>query len=206
MARNKLAGIAPVNVERLAIWAYDETTGKYGEPIDLSDRLMSYKDSLSKNSSDLRGAGLIIETAYGTAKGNLELALAVDLIDDMRSKILGETFENGVNLTTVNDVVPNVVVALQSRGAGKTVNLRKWLNVTLTEGEDAAQQREDTPQYSTPTLSGTYIPDENGNLRARYDKIDPVANKAIVNKWFTDADFIGEEQTEQTKDNNDVTK
>lgn len=193
MAKNALAGISPVNVERLVIWAYNETTQKYDAPIDISERLMSYKDSMSKNSTDLRGAGRIIETAYGTAKGSLELALAVDLIDDMRSKILGETFKNGVSITTVDDIVPNIVVALQTKGTGKTVNLRKWLNVTLTEGEDAAQQREDSPQYSTPTLSGTYIPNENGVFRARYDRIDPVANKTIVDKWFTDAEFIGED-------------
>lgn len=188
---NELRGLSPYNVQKLVMWKYDEEKSTYDAPISFEGTTMSYKDSISSNSTELYGDGNLIDIAAVKNKGTLEIGVSVDFRGENRKKIFGELFENSANITTSNDVIPIVAVALMTTTSTGKINLRKWFKTIFNPNDDEVKQIESSATFSTATITGTYFPDSDGKMRARIDHLDPVKDKDTISKWFTDATYIG---------------
>lgn len=188
-----LRGYAPYNVKRLVMWVYDEDKDTYSTtPISLEGTAMSYKDDLSSSSTELYGDGALIDIAIVKNKGTLELGVSLDLRGEKRESVFGEVFKNNVNITTSNDVIPVVAVALMTTTSTGKVNLRKWFRAIFNPNNEEVKQIESSGTFSTATITGTYFPDDKGRMRARIDHLDAVTDKEIIEKWFTEAEYLSD--------------
>lgn len=192
-----LRGYAPINVSKLVMWVYDEDKETYGSPISFDGTAMSYKDSLSSSSTELYGDGVLIDIAAVKNKGTLELGVSFDFRGENRKNIFGELFQNNVNITTSNDIAPTVAVAVMTTTTTGKVNLRKWLKAVFNPNDEEVKQVETSATFATAAITGTYFPDGEGRMRARIDHLNGVTDKELIEKWFTNAEYIGEESTDE---------
>lgn len=195
-----LRGYAPHNIKRLVMWVYDEDEETYGSPISFDGTVMSYKDSISSNSTDLYGCGDLIDIATVKNRGTLEIGVSFDFRGENRKNIFGEIFKNNVNITTSNDVTPIVAVAAMTTTSTGKINLRKWFKSIFNPNDENVQQIESSATFATATITGTYFPDGSGRMRARMDHLDATNDKELIEKWFTDATYIGEEAAVENSD------
>lgn len=187
----------PINVKRLTMWQMtDEENETYGEAHAYTGRLMSYRDSITSNSTKLYGDGELADVAQRVTEGTLEIGVH-ELSDEERTDVYGETVVNGATVTSVSDNAPYQCVAIMLERKDGTVNLKKWFKTTFAPHEENVTQLENNGvTYATPTLKGTYIPNKDGRFRAVLSGLDTTKDEAIIEKWFTQADYIGEETDE----------
>lgn len=180
---------APVNVKRLTIFYKEEETEK---TLNLTGRLMAYKDTMSSNSEPLSGDGEVQDIAYGYSTGSLELDIH-ELTGAERAIMYGEKIKNGTNVTTANDNPPYVGVALLVERNDGTVNLHKWFKVKFTPNDESVTQISNGKKtFSTTSIKGIYINDANNSYRASRRQIDPTTEATTVENWFKTASYIGE--------------
>lgn len=182
---------SPVNVKKLAIWKCEDES--YGEVMSMEKRLMTYTDTPTVSTATLYGDGEIADSVTRNSGGTLALNVH-DLLSAERAVMYGEKVEKGANVTRTTDVGKYVAVALMSDNVDGTVNLRKWFKVKFAQHAESVQQISDGSEtFSTITLNGTYIATDDGTLRAMRDDLDPVTDAEIINKWLTEAEYIGPE-------------
>ena len=117
---------APLNCRNFTAWAMtDEDEETYSQtPVSLAGKTMNFTDSLTVNTTDLSGDGVIADTATGVGKGQLTVGIH-DLTDSERVTFFGETLQNGAVVTTGRESSPALCVALVTDCAtdGSVVNL-----------------------------------------------------------------------------------
>lgn len=195
--KKNLRGYAPININKLVMWVYDEDNETYGSPISFDGTVMSYKDSLSSSPTELYGCGCLIDIATVKNKGTLELGVSFDFRGENRKNIFGELFQNNANITTANDVAPIVAVAVMTTTSTGKVNLRKWFKAVFNPNDEEVKQVETSATFATAAITGTYFPDSDGRMRARMDHLDETTDKTLIEKWFADAEYIGEESADE---------
>lgn len=189
MANTINKNTAPVNVKRMVVFYNDGETEK---TFDFSERIMTYKDTISSNSEPLCGGGEVRDIAYGMSSGNLELGI-FELTNEERKVLYGEKVVKGANVTT-GAISPDYVgvAVLVERNDG-TVNLHKWFKVKFAPNdEDVTQISDGKKTFSTITLKGTYIKDGENGYRATQRQIDPTEKATVVSSWFSEREYIGE--------------
>lgn len=186
-----------INVKRLAMWEMtDEKEETYGDVMPFDKRLMTYKDTPSVGEAELYGCGVLVAVASRNSGGSLELGIH-GLTGDEREVMYGENIVGGTNVTSAEDVPSYVAVAVMSENEDGTVNLRKWFKVRFSPHDESISQIEgDKISFSTPTVKGTYVVNSTDWIRASRDDVDTVEDAEFINKWFTDADYIGGETDE----------
>lgn len=195
MANNANKKVKPIyNCEELRIWPMtDEETETYAEdPLVFTKRLMSYDDSVSVNTTELYGDGVIVDMAIDEGAGTLALGIH-GLDDDEFSKIYGAENVDGTIIETGEEVPPYCCVALIARTGKNKVNARKWPKVRLSKHTESVQQKQGNTTYSTPTLNGTFVANEKlGIKRARKTGIDTstAEGKAFIQNWLSQAEFF----------------
>lgn len=192
MGKN-LKGYAPINISKLVMWVYDEDNETYGSPISFEGTAMSYKDSLSSSPAELYGDGILIDIATIKNKGTLEIGVSIDFRGENRKNIFGELFQNNANITTSNDIAPTVAVAVMTTTSTGKVNLRKWFKAVFNPNDEEVKQVETSATFATAAITGTYFPDGDGRMRARMDHLNKATDNVLIEKWFTDAEYVGEE-------------
>lgn len=192
MGKN-LKGYAPINISKLVMWVYDEDNETYGSPISFEGTAMSYKDSLSSSPAELYGDGILIDIATIKNKGTLEIGVSIDFRGENRKNIFGELFQNNANITTSNDIAPTVAVAIMTTTSTGKVNLRKWFKAVFNPNDEEVKQVETSATFATAAITGTYFPDGDGRMRARMDHLNKATDNVLIEKWFTDAEYVGEE-------------
>ena len=191
MANTINKNTAPVNVKRMVIFYNDGETEK---TFDFSERIMTYKDTISSNSEPLCGGGEVRDIAYGMSSGSLELGI-FELTNEERAVLYGEKVVKGANVTT-GAISPDYVgvAVLVERNDG-TVNLHKWFKVKFTPNDENVVQISDGKKtYSTISLKGTYIDNGTVGYRASRRRLSPVTDANIITQWTTKADYIGEDE------------
>ncbi len=186
-----------INIKRLVMWEMtNESENEYGEVMPLVKRLMTYKDSVSVSDAKLYGDGVLVTTVSRQSSGTLELGIH-GLTSEERKTIYGESVVNGTNVTTATDSPSYVAVALMSENADGTVNVRKWFKVRFKPHDESVTQiSNESITFATPTISGTYIVNSADYLRAFKDNVDPATDAEFINKWFSEANYIGTPVTE----------
>lgn len=198
-----MAMIKPIyNAERLVLWPMiNEAAETYGNPIDFTDRLMTYDDNVAVSTSKFYGDGKPIIVDVDEDSGTLVLGIAglhgdefANLFDVSQTSVTinGQTFsiinENG------EEVPPYFCVALMAQTDKNVFNLRKWPKVRFQKIGESVQQKTNTRTYSTPTLNGEFIKcNRLGIKRSRCTDVNitTTAGIALVNNWFGAADWFG---------------
>lgn len=186
----------PINIEKLVMWQMtDEDTETYGTAMDFDRRVMSFRDTLTTNSTSLYGTGVVVDRATTVSEGALTYNVHA-LTADERVAIYGET-KNSANaiITTSDDVVPYVAVAHATKKRDGKWNLYKYFKVQFQPNEESTEQiTQGNITYSTITLSGTYMESEvHEMMRAVMLDVDPTstAGQTIITSWFTTATYVG---------------
>lgn len=183
-----------VNVARLTMWKMTDDTS---EGTNYEEEAYTWENSLANakyvpkmQTNEQYGDGIKVEAFVAKDGGDLEINInGFDTGDG--AFLFGETEKNGTEISNAADVVPNICVAYYTRRTDKKYNLYKFPKATFyPEGEDAKQQEGTTISYGTANLKGTYMPliSTQDDKYVRYG-VDPVADKALIEKWFTDPKF-----------------
>lgn len=190
-----------VNCKNLKMWKYNEKTGEYSNTptLDFSDRMTTYTDSVTTNSTPLYGDGKHIEDATSEGPGSLSYGLH-HITDAERIDLYGETKEGNTAVSTGSDIAPYFCVAHAAEKRNGMVNLRKYFKTIFQKHEESVTQQSDSGvTYSMPTLQGTYSTNTQlgaKGMKAARLEVDPSTPEGAViyNKWFTDATYIGVDQ------------
>ena len=96
--------------------------------------------------------------AVATASGDIKLSLNVeDLPLDIRADLLGHTVKNGVMEIKGGDEPPYVAVLYESQKRDGSIRYMKLLKGKFQEPNDSAKTKTDTPEFTTPTIEGTFV-------------------------------------------------
>lgn len=194
-----------VSVARLTMWLMkldtsEETT--YDEdPYTWDNSLANVKYTPKMQTNDQYGDGIKVESFV--AKDGGEINVTVNGFGPGDGAFLfGETNKNGTEVSGSDDIVPNVCTAYYTKRPDGKINLYKFPKVTYyPEGEDAKQQEGSTISFGTANLKGTYLPliSTREDCYKRYG-VDPVKDKELIEKWFTEADYYAEDAAEDGED------
>lgn len=188
-----------VNCKWLHMWKYDEKTGEYSNTptLDFSDRLTTYTDNVTTNSTPLYGDGKHIEDATSEGPGSLSFGLH-HITDAERIDLYGEEKVGKAAVSSGKDIAPYFCTAFAAEKRNGMMNLRKYFKTIYQKHEETVTQLSDSGvTYSMPTLQGTYSANTklgtNGRKVARLE-VDPSTEEgqAIIAAWFTDPTYIGE--------------
>lgn len=184
-----------VNVEKLTAWERkeDEAETTYGEAVSLEKRLMTVTDNPTVVSDECYGDGEVAASYSANMGGTLDIGLT-DLLAKDRVLFYGETSEEGTNIISKNDIGKYVIVAYMSKQHGGKVKLTKYMRVLFAPTQEQEQQVTKSGRtWNTKTLSGTYMAEpETGVYKYVREQVDPVTDKELIAKWFSDAEYHGE--------------
>lgn len=184
-----------VNVEKLTAWERkeDEVETTYGEAVSLEKRLMTVTDNPTVVSDECYGDGEVAASYSANMGGTLDIGLT-DLLAKDRVLFYGEASEEGTNIISKNDIGKYVIVAYMSKQHGGKVKLTKYMRVLFAPTQEQEQQVTKSGRtWNTKTLSGTYMAEpETGVYKYVREQVDPVTDKELIAKWFSDAEYHGE--------------
>lgn len=185
-----------VNCAKVKMWKMtNEDTGVYSSTVtlDFEKRMTTYTDSVQTNSTPLYGDGELVEVAVSEGQGSLTIGVH-HVADEERTDLYGESNVDGVTVNTGDGVPPYYCVALMAKKRNGMVNLRKWFKVSFAPHEETVTQIENNGmQFSMVTLNGSYGKNIPLGMKSARVEVDPntVEGAAIIEKWFTIADYIG---------------
>lgn len=190
-----------INVARLTMFKMtsDTSEGTTYEPSpytwDNSTANVKYTPKMQTN--DQYGDGIKVEAFVAKDGGEIDVTVNGFNAGD-GVYLFGEQDKNGTEISGADDIVPNVCVAYYTKRSDGKINLYKFPKVTFyPEGEDAKQQEGSTVNYGTANLKGTYMPlisTKEDCYKRR--EVDPKTDSALIEKWFSQADYYGEESSE----------
>lgn len=186
-----------VNCKKTKLWKMtNEQTGTYSSTvtIDLEDRLTTYTDNVSVNSTPLYGDGKMQDNAVAEGAGTLQLGVH-HIADSERIDLYGEENVNGTSVSTGHNVAPYFCVALMAEKRNGNVNLRKFFKTQFAPHEETVTQQQDNGiTYSMPTLQGTYFENTVTGRKAARVEADPktAQGQALIANWFSIPEYIGE--------------
>lgn len=187
-----------IDVERLTVWERKEgeTETIFGDAVSLAKRLMTVTDNPTVVSDECYGDGEVAASYSANMGGTLDIGLT-DLTASDRVLFYGETTENNTNIISKNDIGKYVVVAYISKQHGGKIKLTKYMRVLFAPTQEQEQQVTKSGRtWSTKSLNGTYMSDsETGVFKYVREQVDPVKDKALIEKWFTEATYHGEPES-----------
>ena len=187
-----------VNVARLTMWKMNDDTSEgttyEKDPYTWENSLASAKYVPKMQTNEQHGDGIKVEAFVAKDGGDIEINInGFDTGDG--AFLFGETDNNGTEVSNAGDIVPNICAAYFTKRTDGKINLYKFPKVTFyPEGEDAQQQEGTTIKYGTANLKGTYMPliSTQDDKYVRYG-VDPKTENALIEKWFTEASYYGED-------------
>ena len=207
-----LDGKSSVNVKRLVMWTLktdtEEGTTYEEAPRVFLHQMNSVRYSPKVETAQQYGDGIKVEDYVAKDGGDDEIVIRGFTSGDSEF-LFGETeTEDGVSISGANDIVPYVAAAWMTERPDGKLNLYKQFKVKfMPQGEDNKQREGTTIQYATATLRGTYSPrlSDGKDMAKRYG-VDENTDKDFIAKWFSQADFIGENAAKPSSSANSETK
>lgn len=190
-----------VNVKRLTMWKMKDDTSEEttyeAEPYTWDNSLASAKYTPKMQQNSQYGDGIKVEDFVAKDGGDLNITVNGFEHGD-GAYLFGETDKNGTEVSNAKDIVPNQCVAYYTVRSDGKLNLYKYPKATFyPEGEDAQQQEGTTIKYGTAALKGAYMPlISNGDDMYKRRGVDPVKDKDLIERWFTDPKFAATEESD----------
>lgn len=187
-----------INVARLTMWKQTSDTSEgttYEEtPYTWENSTANVKYTPKMQTNEQYGDGIKVEAFVAKDGGEIDITVNGFNAGD-GAFLFGETTKGGTEISGADDIVPNVCVAYYTKRSDGKINLYKFPKTTFyPEGEDAKQQEGSTVNYGTANLKGTYMPlisTKEDCYKRR--EVDPKEDAELIEKWFTEADYYGEE-------------
>ncbi len=178
-----LVGLDSVYVSKVTV---DEATGKetYGVPTRIAHAIEA-SITPSVDSQNVYADDTVAEII--SVFSSVEVAFTIaDLGTDNYGLLLGkEKDANGVMIDSANDEAPFFALgfrAKKSNGEYRHVWLYKG-KFTAVEESYATQQ--DSADFQTQPVSGTFVKRSDGKWRARVDSDDAEIGANVISGWFT---------------------
>lgn len=157
--------------------------GTYETPRKLAPA-MSASITPNTTSATLYGDDHAVEVAEGLADVSVEIGVT-ELTDEDYAFLLGkEINEDGVIEDSADDVAPYVALGFRSQksnGAYRYVWLYKGKFSLPT---DSHQTKGENIEFQTPTITGKFMPRDDGKWRARVDSDSAGVNQDVIDNWF----------------------
>ena len=185
------------NCKMLKMWKMtDEVNETYAASptLDFANRLTTYTDSTTTNSTPLYGDGEHLEDAVAIGEGSLSIGVH-HVADEERVDMYGEgTNSSGAAISTGKEIPPYFCVALAAEKRNGMLNLRKYFKTMFQPHEENVTQQESGGiTYSMPTLNGTYSKNSRLGMRAVRVEVDPntADGYEFIQNWYANAEYIG---------------
>jgi len=156
-----------------------ETPKKFAPAMNLT-RTPAY------NRANLRADDGILATA--AAKGPTALSVAISgLTKEAKTDILGRTTNaDGASVGTKKDRPNDVALMARSEKANGAYKYIVIYKAQFNPPEEAMGTKQETPTFSTPTLTGEAIPRLSDGIEdADVDSDDAEVAETIIDSWFT---------------------
>lgn len=201
-------GRSSINVKRLVMWSLtaDSATGTtYGDTArEFTNQLNSAKYTPKVQTAEQYGDGIKVEDYVAKDGGDLDITIR-GFSEGDNEFLFGETSKNGTSVSNSGDIVPYVCVAYATERPDGKLNLFKFPKVKfMPQGEDGQQREGSSVKYGTANIKGTYSPllSTKDDCYKRLG-VDPKTDSGIVEKWFSNADYIGETESTVSLDKKD---
>lgn len=182
-------------LQKLVMWQLISDTEElleYGPANAFVKSLMTATDTPNVSEGELSADDQTVESDMEVAAGTL--AVGVTGINEAdRLMIYGNKLVNGTVIQNKDDLGSYVATSYMTTRSDGKVNLYKKLKVRFAPSAETFNTRQvGNISYATTTINGKYIPTiKDGNLGATRYAVDPVADKTIIDSWFTEALYLG---------------
>lgn len=190
-----------INVERLTMHKMlsDTKDGTIYEetPRTWDDSLAAAKYTPKMQTNQQYGDGKKVEDFIAKDGGDINITVNGFGAGDSEF-LFGETNKNGTEISGANDIVPDLCVSYFTKRTDGKINLYKFPKTKfMPEGEDSKQQEGTNISYGTANLKGVYSPliSSGEDCYKRYG-VDPEKDSALIEKWFTVADYNASEEVQ----------
>lgn len=187
-----------VNVMRLTMWLMtgDTSEGTTYEttPRTWDNSLNNVKYTPRMQTNEQYGDGIRVENFIAKDGGDIDIGVNGFGPGDS-AFLFGETNKNGTEVSSADDIVPDVCTAYMTKRSDGKLNLYKFPKTKfMPEGEDSKQQEGSKIEYGTANLKGTYSPlISTGEDCYKRLGVDAKEDAALIEKWFAEANYYGEE-------------
>lgn len=195
-------GKSSINVKRLTMWALEADTNEETiyktEARSFTNQLNSARYVPKVQTAEQYGDGVKVEDYVAKDGGELDIVIR-GFTDGDNEFLFGETNKNGTSVSNTGDIVPYVCAAYATERPDGKLNLFKFPKVKfMPQGEDSRQREGSTVNYGTANIKGTYSPLlSKGDDCYKRLAVDPKTETVLITKWFSKADYTGEETTAQ---------
>lgn len=177
---------ARINVKNMvyAILTKDDTQSvEYGEVKPFA-KAMQIQVTPSVSSGTLYGDGMKQEV-IGKLTGLTVVADINKLNIDVRTEILGITYENGVATDKAGDEAKEIALGYMVEQTGNTAEYIWLLKGRPQPYASTVQQQTDNINFSTDSVTIEFVPREHDEeIRKFADSADPAFTKEMQDKWF----------------------
>lgn len=177
---------ARINVKNMvyAILTKDDTQSvEYGEVKPFA-KAMQIQVTPSVSSGTLYGDGMKQEV-IGKLTGLTVVADINKLNIDVRTEILGITYENGVATDKAGDEAKEIALGYMVEQTGNTAEYIWLLKGRPQPYASTVQQQTDNINFSTDSVTIEFVPREHDEeIRKFADSADPAFTKEMQDTWF----------------------
>lgn len=177
---------ARINVKNMvyAVLEKDDTqTVEYG-PVKPFAKAMQIQVTPSVSSGTLYGDG-IKQEVIGKLTGLTVVADINKLNIDVRTEILGITYENGVATDKAGDEAKEIALGYLVEQTENTAEYIWLLKGRPQPYASTVQQQTDNINFSTDSVTIEFVPREHDEeIRKFADSADPAFTKEMQDKWF----------------------
>jgi phi13 family phage major tail protein len=182
------------NLHYAVITAEDNASITYDTPKALGPA-MAFNMTPSINRGNLRADDKVLFS--DASKGPMAVTLNTAYLDkEVEAEILGKTVHtNGLVSDNVSDQPPYIAIGGQAENARGGYDYFWLYRVKLSPSEEAMNTKQETPEYSTPNLTGEAIPRmHDGEEKTKaWSEDASITDKSIFDEWFNtviDKDWV----------------
>lgn len=194
---------ATVGLKKLVVWPVEKNTETellYGEAHEFVKQLMAVSHTPTIVEGSLAADDDFAEEEYENQGGELTFDIT-SLTSEERVLIYGETVVKGTNVTSTTDRPGAVAVAYMTERTDGKYNLVKYLYAKFSEqSESKSTKKRGEKKYDTLQIKGKYhAPLKSAQTRYTRLGVDPLTDAAVIEDWFTEADYIGPDEGTTTQ-------
>ena len=187
-----------LGIQRLAVWKLtsdSDTATEYDMVKEINKAVMTITVTPAVTSAEQYAEDTTTEYFSQNIGGTIALEVT-DLTSEEESLIYGSQIVNRVLVSNKDDMSNYLCVAYQTKRSDGLVNLYKVLKAVFPKSAKTHNTiQKSSVTFSTVSLNGEYVPVfSTGDDRYQLKAVNPKTDTNIINKWFTEALYKGEEE------------
>ena len=165
----------------------------YDTPLDFGKILRQVQITPTNNSVNAHADGQVIDTAVNTSEYEMTIETAALPLEYI-AFLLGHTYENGMMVSSKDDIAPFFAIMYQSDKRNGKARYHKFYKVQFQEPEQTNKTKEENVEFAYPTIKATAIyrlsdgrayaygddEDENFDASTFYDSVDGLPSPSLT--------------------------